>query len=153
MLIHICIMKQDPYWFFRATSSLLSIFMWPIISLIILSSLSFPCFLGTISFKLFGYFKHIVCSKVINHFFMPFDNLNYSFSLQSLSHSGHAVFISVSNLIKHSPQSISTFATSPYRFLISSVDRCVTALHPHWGQDVSILYRLDDMLHLLWMGL
>lgn len=153
MLTHICIMKQDPYWFFRATSSLLSIFMWPISSLIIFSSLSFPYFSGTISFKLFGHLKHVVCSKVINHFFMPFDILNYSFNLHSLSHSGHAVFISVSYLILHSPQSISTFVTSPYLSLIASVDRCVTALHPHWGQDVSILYRLDDMLHLLWMGL
>jgi hypothetical protein len=48
-------------------------------------------------------------------------------------------------LIMHSLHSISTFATSPYLSLISSADRCETALHPHWGQDVASLYLFDGM--------
>ena len=87
----------------------------------------------------------------------------YSLSRQSLSHSGHAVFISVEYFNMHSWHSISTFGTSPNLSRISSPERCDTELHPHWGHaactvylffviEVSSLYNSTLSLYLIRSG-
>jgi hypothetical protein len=74
-----------------------------------------------VSFYLFRHLQNVISIEVVTHWF-PF---LYSSSLQSLSHSGQALFISSLNLSIHSPHSSWTLGMSPYFSRISSALRTV----------------------------
>jgi hypothetical protein len=61
-------------------------------------------------------------------------------ALHSWSHSGQASAIGELILAMQAPHSSSTLGTLPNRSIISSWLKWETALHPHCGQDVVMIY-------------